>query len=75
VLREAQGRGVAKALTDEGMRLILAGQVKEVLTTVKPTNSPVLRMLKRHNFELLREEDDYFGPGEKRLVMRWRANS
>ncbi len=60
---------VAKRLCYEIYQVLVRHGFHEVFLTVRPENQPILRIAKAFQMQLVREEPDYFGPGEARLVL------
>ncbi len=70
VTRDQRGRGLGRRLMLEVLRRLRADGVREVRLTVEPANAAAIMLYRSLGFsseEGVRE--DYFGPGEDRLVM------
>jgi ribosomal protein S18 acetylase RimI-like enzyme len=65
-----RGRGLGAALMEDVQAVLAARGVRAVRLTVHPGNAGAVRLYRRLGYEVEREEADYFGPGERRLVMR-----
>jgi [ribosomal protein S18]-alanine N-acetyltransferase len=64
-----RSRGLARALTEAVLARLEAAGAARVLLTVDPENRPAIALYERLGFAAVGGEDDYFGPGERRLVM------
>src|SRR5690606_37547358 len=65
-----RGRGLGAALMEDVQGVLSSRGARAVYLTVAPGNAGAVRLYRRLGFEVEREEADYFGPGERRLVMR-----
>ncbi len=66
---ERRRTGVAAALLSDIEERLAACGAGRVLLTVEPDNAPARRLYARHGYIDVRDEPDYFGPGEWRVVM------
>lgn len=64
----ARGRGAGRTLTSELISAFAALGVRAVRLTVHPSSSAV-RLYRQLGFVPAYEEEDYFSPGDPRLVM------
>ena len=69
-----QGRRIGRTLTEELMQRFEARGARETWLHVSPANTAAVALYQKLGFTTVREEPDYFGPGEHRLIMR-RASS
>lgn len=69
VHRSHRGQGTATRLLDALLGRLDAAGIGTVWLTVHPENAGAVRLYRRLGFEAVREEADYFGPGEPRLRM------
>lgn len=67
---EARSGGVATALCEELLTRLRALEISEAFLTVRPDNYPLLKIAERLGAKPIADEPHYFGPGERRLVMR-----
>jgi len=65
-----RGRGVGERLTHALLDALRQRGYLSALLTVDPGNTGAVRLYQRLGFTVEREEADYFGPGEPRLLMR-----
>ena len=65
-------RGIAKALTERIIQVLADKGAQDVLLTVDPDNRAALKLYQRSNFCEIDRKEDYFGPGETRIVMQRR---
>jgi ribosomal protein S18 acetylase RimI-like enzyme len=65
-----RGRGLATQLTSGLLETLAARGARSVLLTVHPGNAGALGLYAKLGFRVERQEADYFGPGEPRLVLR-----
>ncbi|MDN0081720.1 N-acetyltransferase [Crenobacter sp. SG2305] len=65
-----RGRGVGEQLTRALLDSLRRRGFRSALLTVDPANAGAVRLYQRLGFAIEREEAEYFGPGEPRLVMR-----
>jgi ribosomal protein S18 acetylase RimI-like enzyme len=63
----AQGQGVGKALLQQFLRSLTAGQ--QIWLTVDPANTAALRLYQQFDFHVVRQEQAYYGEGYHRLVL------
>lgn len=68
VAESCRGRGLGKALLQQALRAMEADGCRAVRLTVAPDN-PALGLYLSLGFMEERREEDYFGPGEPRLVL------
>ncbi|MBW3566713.1 MAG: GNAT family N-acetyltransferase [Proteobacteria bacterium] len=64
-----QGKGAGRALLASMFDAMRAKNFTAVQLTVDPAN-PVLRLYKTSGFREIQQEDDYFQPGDRRIVMQ-----
>ncbi|POZ62059.1 GNAT family N-acetyltransferase [Chromobacterium alticapitis] len=69
LLPESRGRGAGKALMQAALSAMMP-RASGIRLTVDPAN-PAAALYRRLGFVETGREDDYFGPGEPRLLMRW----
>ncbi|GIH18831.1 GNAT family N-acetyltransferase [Rugosimonospora africana] len=69
VAKKHRGAGIGRALTVDLLSLLRARGVADVLLTVDPANTAAISLYQTTGFTVARTVDDYFGPGERRLVM------
>jgi ribosomal-protein-alanine N-acetyltransferase len=69
VAKKHRGAGIGKALTVDLLSLLRGRGVADVLLTVDPANTAAIGLYLTTGFTVARTVDDYFGPGEQRLVM------
>ena len=69
VVPEARGRGIGRRLTDWLLDALVAVGARECRLTVDPKNTGAVSLYRRAGFGEIGHEDDYFGPGEERLVL------
>lgn len=67
---EARGRGIARALLDRTILTCRAHVVESVSLTVRSNNLAAIRLYETAGFVRTGYEEDYFGTGEAREVMR-----
>lgn len=67
---EARGRGAGRALVTALLDAFAARGAGETLLHVSPANAAAIALYERLGFERAREERDWFGPGEDRLILR-----
>ncbi|PGH50775.1 GNAT family N-acetyltransferase [Streptomyces sp. Ru87] len=67
--RRARGRGFGRQLMAEALRRLRADGVGEVRLTVEPANAAAVALYESLGFSGLEHSEDYFGPGDGRLVM------
>jgi ribosomal protein S18 acetylase RimI-like enzyme len=66
---DRRGSGLGEVLLADMEATLAERGAEEVLLTVEPANATALALYGRHGFTLVRDEPDYFGPGERRLVL------
>ena len=66
----ARGRGVGHALTARWLAAWSGGAVTCARLTVSPDNLAARRLYEQHGFFEVADEPDYFGPGERRLILQ-----
>lgn len=66
---EVRGRGIALLLLDASTNALRAAGVRSIKATVSPSNAASRRLLSTRGFAVVDDVDDYFGPGQDRLVM------
>lgn len=69
VARKHRGAGIGRALTVDLLSLLRGRGVVDVFLTVAPRNGAAIRLYESTGFTVDRTVEDYFGPGERRLVM------
>ena len=69
VLPEAKGRGAGRRLTESIIDILRALTVPSVWLTVDPDNAPAVSLYRSLGFLEKERYDDYFGPGENRILM------
>lgn len=67
---QARGRGIARALLERTILTCRAHVVESVSLTVRSSNLAAIRLYESAGFIKAGHEDDYFGTGEAREVMR-----
>ena len=67
---EARGRGAGRALVTALLEAFAARGAGEAFLHVSPSNAVAVGLYERMGFERVREERDWFGPGEDRLILR-----
>jgi [ribosomal protein S18]-alanine N-acetyltransferase len=65
-----RGKGIAEALVRDLLGVFAGQGVRDVRLTVHPDNHGAVRLYRKLGFDVIDEEPDYFGPGERRVVMR-----
>jgi len=65
-----RNRGIAKKLTSKLIEQLTQLKVNNIYLTVDPKNKIAISLYGRIGFELFEYEDDYFGKGYSRIVMR-----
>lgn len=73
VLPDFQKRGIGQALCENLLSTLDRNGMKTVRATVSPDNSRSLKMLGRFGFEVIDDLADYFGPGQRRLLIERRT--
>jgi ribosomal protein S18 acetylase RimI-like enzyme len=66
---DARGRGVARLLTARWLEHWSGGNARCARLTVAPGNTIARRLYEQHGFVQVADEPDYFGPGERRVVL------
>ena len=61
--------GCGRLLTKETLNLLGTMRVENVSLTVEPANEPAIGLYREFGFSMTEHRQDYFGPGEDRLVM------
>lgn len=69
VAKKHRGAGIGRALTVDLLSLLRGRGVLDVFLTVAPANGAAIRLYESTGFTVDRTVEDYFGPGERRLVM------
>ena len=69
----ARGQGLGAAVTEALVARLRARGALRILATVAPANTASRRMLAAAGLTVQEELQDYFGPGEARLLMSWTA--
>ncbi|WP_030543026.1 GNAT family N-acetyltransferase [Streptomyces albus] len=67
--RRSRGRGFGRQLMAEALRRLRAAGVREVRLTVEPANTAAVELYESMGFTRLDHHENYFGPGDARLVM------
>jgi len=75
VAPEHRGRGVARALTEAVLAALAERGATRVRLTADPENRPAASLYERLGFAEVGTEDDYFGPGQRRVVMARRVGA
>jgi ribosomal protein S18 acetylase RimI-like enzyme len=70
VLPEQRGQGIATQLTRDLLDVLRRRGVYSVRLTVHPQNHGAIRIYQRLGFQTIGREEDYYGPGDPRLIMR-----
>ncbi len=65
---EYRGKGIARLLVEQVLNQVNVSDL--VKLTVDPNNAPACRLYRSLGFEVVKEEANYFGDGEARLVMQ-----
>jgi ribosomal protein S18 acetylase RimI-like enzyme len=74
VLPNFQGQGVGEAVCRRVLDQLTSLGIRSVHATVAPDNRRSLKLLTRLGFQKSGDVAEYFGPGERRLLMEWGAN-
>jgi len=74
VLPNFRRRGVGEAVCRRVIERLTGFGIRTVRATVAPDNQRSLSLLTRLGFHKSGDIPEYFGPGERRLVMEWEAN-
>lgn len=69
VLSRAKGQGIGRRLTETLLDILRGLAVPSVWLTVEPGNMPAVSLYRSLGFTEKERRDDYFGPGESRIVM------
>ncbi|GAA1429474.1 GNAT family N-acetyltransferase [Streptomyces thermospinosisporus] len=70
VAREQRGRGLGRQLMEEALRRLDEAGVLEARLAVEPANTPAITLYEALGFSPDGAvQQDYFGPGEERLIM------
>ncbi|QEL56695.1 GNAT family N-acetyltransferase [Chromobacterium paludis] len=69
LLPACRGQGAGKALLQAALAA-MQPRADDIRLTVDPAN-PAAALYRQLGFVEIGREDDYFGPGEARLLMRW----
>jgi ribosomal protein S18 acetylase RimI-like enzyme len=69
VSKRHRGAGIGRALTVDLLSLLRGRGVADIFLTVGPENTTAIGLYETTGFTVDRTVDDYFGPGERRLVM------
>ncbi len=70
VQAHSRGRGVGSRLVAQVVEELCAGGVYEIRTTLHPENEPGIRTFERNGFVRERIEENYYGDGVDRLILR-----
>ncbi|MBB6669367.1 GNAT family N-acetyltransferase [Cohnella nanjingensis] len=71
VIEEYRGRGIGKKLIQVRLQVLQQFQaLEQVLVTVNASNTASICALQSAGFEMNRMENDYYGPGKHRNIMR-----
>ena len=65
-------RGIGEMLVEIILPVFLSKGVRTVWLTVAPDNYGAIQLYRKLGFEQVSTEEDYFGPGEDRILMRTR---
>jgi ribosomal-protein-alanine N-acetyltransferase len=72
VATQARGKGIARGLINHAIATARGesnGAIKRLLLTVAPKNLVALSLYQSMEFIILTNENDYFSPGEARLIL------
>ncbi|AXE34666.1 GNAT family N-acetyltransferase [Chromobacterium phragmitis] len=69
LLPSCRGRGAGKALMQAALQA-MRPRARSIRLTVDPAN-PAAGLYRKLGFAEIAHEDDYFGPGEARLLLEW----
>jgi len=72
VLPSFQGRGVGQAVCRYVRERLVNLGIRTVRATIAPGNEQSLKLLGNLEFSVLDDIAEYFGPGQRRLLMEWR---
>jgi len=75
VLPDFQGHGVGRAVCQRVLDRLASFGIRRVLATVAPDNQRSFKLLTKLGFHKNSDIADYFGPGERRLLMEWEGES
>jgi len=70
VVEQYRRIGVAEKLTLHLINVFKEKGIEIVMLTVVPTNLAAIRLYEKLGFKFVEKVDNYFGPGEERIVMR-----
>jgi len=70
VLPDFQKKGLGEKLCLEVIQKLNYFNINIIRATVSPDNDASLAMLRKANFEPVGEDLNYFGPGQRRLIMQ-----
>ena len=70
VTANAQGHGIGGMLGAEVARRLDERGAEEIFLTVRPDNEPMIRWCRSAEFVCVGDDPNYFGAGERRLIMR-----
>lgn len=69
VAADARGRGYGRALAIAGINRLRRFGLTYVKLTVEADNAPAIELYRTLGFHAVERDEDYFGPGEPRVVM------
>lgn len=72
VHRPLRNRGFGRALLHGSMQCCSEAGAVEMELTVRPDNQPALNIFKAANFQSVAYDEQYFGPGQPRRIMKRR---
>jgi ribosomal-protein-alanine N-acetyltransferase len=67
--KRCRGLGYGRRLMAEAIRMSAADGVHEIRLSVDPANTAAVQLYESFGFTRDHHHDDYFGPGESRLIM------
>jgi ribosomal-protein-alanine N-acetyltransferase len=70
IRKEYRGKGLGTRLFTALLEVLSAHGVQECFLTVSPHNIPARTLYENMGFEIVREEEGYFGEGEDRYMMK-----
>lgn len=70
VAHKARGYGIGKALIDAALDWAKSNSVNTLSLTVSPENLVALSLYRAKGFKDVEQIEDYYAPGEARLVLR-----
>ena len=70
VQKENRRKGIAKILVESVLTMLSHKGARSVLLTVEPDNEETITFYRNLHFHEIKREDNYFGNGETRIVMR-----